>query len=52
MKLKKLFSGFAISHALWTMFWLFKSRASSALQFYSESEGDEVFTHLWNPEHS
>ena len=36
---KKLFSGFAISHALWTMFLLFKSRTSSALQFYSESQG-------------
>ena len=39
MKLKKLFSGFAISHALWTIFLLFKSRTSSALQFYSESQG-------------
>ena len=39
MKPKKLFSGFAISHALWTIFLLFKSRTSSALQFYSESQG-------------
>ena len=40
MKLKKLFSGFAISHALWTIFLLFKSRTSSALQFYSESQAE------------
>jgi hypothetical protein len=39
MKLKKLFSGFAISRALWTIFLLFKSRTSLALQFYSESQG-------------
>ena len=29
----------AISHALWTIVLLFKSRTSSALQFYSESHG-------------
>ena len=39
MKLKKLFSGFAISHALWKIVLLFTSRTSSALQFYSESQG-------------
>ena len=39
MKLKKLFSGFAISHALWTICLLFKSQISSVLQFYSESQG-------------
>ena len=29
----------AISHAIWTIVLLFKSRTSSALQFYSESKG-------------